>query len=336
MNRCIIYLVFLFGAVSAQALTTNEINAAHAAIKARYLEFLQGTPTTFNGSTGTEAKNTFLSKINSGINNAQAFDFTVGSNVLFEAREPVPNDGSQNAAIAAEKAVYYNFLQNWLPALAYGYTVDHPDNPHHDDPAIRDLYFESLQYFESRGIKPKMAFHANDWRWDNFPPTDDGTPTGTVVAANLYLFELRMGSYCQSVLMMEDHVPPQYDATYSNAVETVKFLKFLGKSSGHTYYWLPYTGQPAYIQNAVQSDALQMYPDTTFVATLLETDVQKRYDGLLDAQLDEAAPGRGRLLGALDHLVARGVEADRGRVVLPDAAGHADQRAWPSRSPSCG
>ncbi|VGO22330.1 polysaccharide lyase family 8 super-sandwich domain-containing protein [Pontiella sulfatireligans] len=261
----VVLLLFMFAAQS-RALTTNEINAAHAQVKARYLQFLQGTSTTFDGSLGSEAASVFVSRINSRVAQVQAFDFTSDTNAVFSL---YPGE----TGFEEEEEVYSKFLESWLPALAFGYTVDAPGNAHYLDSSIKDLYFQSLEYLYGRGVKTGMTFHRNATRELNNPP-----PAG---CANIVDMELRMGSYCQAALLMEPHAAGE--PIFSDALELVTFLEMLGRSSGHVYYWIPYD-TPTNLPGLVQSDALQIYSDVTFVSAMLQTNVTRRAEMLADAQ----------------------------------------------------
>jgi hypothetical protein len=268
MKHSLVILLVLFSAAHGRAQTTNEINAAHAQIKARYLQYLKGTATTFDGGYGAEAADIFVNRITSRIPVVQAFDFTADTNVVFSLF-PEEDPGFED-----EFNIYSDFLEQWLPALAFGYTVDAPGNPYYLDPDIKDLYFQSLEYLYGRGIKTGMTFHRNSTRQLNNPP-----PPG---CANIVDMDLRMGSYCQAALLMEPHAAGE--AIFSDALELVTFLEMLGKSSGHVYYWIPYN-PPAELSGLVQSDAIQIYSDVTFVSAMLETNVTRRGELLADAQL---------------------------------------------------
>ena len=56
MKRILVILTLFMFLVQSHALTTNEINAAHVLVKARYLQFLQGTSTTFDDTPGAKAE----------------------------------------------------------------------------------------------------------------------------------------------------------------------------------------------------------------------------------------------------------------------------------------
>ncbi|MBI9021282.1 MAG: hypothetical protein JEZ10_08535 [Verrucomicrobia bacterium] len=253
---------------ASPALTTNEINAAHAQVKARYLQFLKGTATTFDGSYGQDAAGTFVSTVTRYIQRAQAFNFTQDSTVVFSLFP------EEDAGFEAEFNIYSDFLEQWIPALAYGYTVDAPGNPYYLDSGVKDLYFQSLEYLYGRGVKTGMTFHRNSTRQLNNP-----TPEG---CANLVDMELRMGSYCQAALLMEAHAAGE--PIFSDALELVTFLEMLGKSSGHVQYWIPYE-TPTNLPGLVMSDAVQIYSDVTFVSAMLETNVTRRGELLADAQM---------------------------------------------------
>jgi len=268
MKHMLAILFLLLVAVQSHALTTNEVDAAHAQIKARYLQFLKGTATTFDGSFGLEAADEFNTIVGRKIGQVQAFDFTLDTNVVFSLFP------EEDAGFEEEFAIYSSFLESWLPALAFGFTVDAPGNAYYLDPTIKDLYFQSLEYLYGRGIKAGMTFHRNSTRQLNNPP-----PPG---CANIVDMDLRMGSYCQAALLMEEHAAGE--PIFSDALELVTFLEMLGKSSGHVYYWIPYE-TPTNLSGLVQSDALQIYSDVTFVSAMLETNTARRGELLADAQM---------------------------------------------------
>ncbi|QHI69321.1 polysaccharide lyase family 8 super-sandwich domain-containing protein [Tichowtungia aerotolerans] len=259
-------LVFCFCSGAFSALTTNEINAAHAQIKARYLQFLKGTPSSFDGPLGTEIANRFVGRVDLRVRQAQAFDFSADADIVFSLFP-------EEVGFEEEKEIYSVFLQSWLPGLALAYTVDAPGNSYYLDPAVKDLYFQALEYLYGRGIKSGMTFHRNATRQLNNPP-----PPG---CANIVDMELRMGSLCQSVLLMEEYAAGE--SIFEEMRALVEFLEMLGYTSGHVEYWIPYNPPPG-LDHLVQSDAMQIYPDVTFVSAMLKTNVTDRHNALLDAQ----------------------------------------------------
>jgi len=122
-----------------------------------------------------------------------------------------------------------------------------------------------------------MTFHNNKFRLNR-----EGAPRPARGAANLSKMELRMGAYCQSVLLMEPYF--RDTPTFAKARALVRHLEMLGKTSGHSRYYEPYTNPPAF-KHRVQSDAIQNYSDTTLVSALLEQDPARREAMLIEAKL---------------------------------------------------
>jgi len=238
-------------------------------MKQRYIQFLIGTENTFKGQYGAEAAEGFFGRIDGAIKSAMAFDFTKDAGKTFCAFEKEPEH-------KAEAKVYSPILQQYLLALAYGYTVNAPDSPYYKNQKILDTYLKCLAYLYGRGIRDGMTFHNNQHRMDM-----DGAPQPENGACNLVKMELRMGAYCQSVLLME----PYFNKTkmFKEARKLVRHLEMLGKTSGHVRYYDPFINPPE-IKYRAQSDAIQNYGDSTLVSALLETNTKRRYEMLLDAR----------------------------------------------------
>ena len=250
-------------------ITSTQVNAEHARIKQRYIQFLIGTESTFKGKYGAEAAAGFINRIEGAIKKAMAFDFKKDAGKTFHAFEKTPE-------LKKEAAVYSPILQQYLLALAYGYTVNAPDNPYYKNPKVLETYMKCLAYLHGRGIREGMTFHNNQHRMEM-----DGAPVPTSGACNLVKMELRMGAYCQSVLLMESYF--KETKMFLEARKLVRQLEMLGKTSGHVRYYDPFINPPEFKYRA-QSDAIQNYGDTTLVSALLETDTKRRYEMLLDAR----------------------------------------------------
>ncbi|MBT3379297.1 MAG: hypothetical protein HN742_43085 [Lentisphaerae bacterium] len=250
-------------------LSGAELAAEHARIKSRYTTFLLGTEGTFTGAYGEEAAAGFLDRIGWGIGKAIAFDFSKDADKTFAAFEGAPG-------YKAEKSVYSVILQQYLLGLAYGYCVNAPGSPHYRNPAVLERYIQCLEYLYGRGIRAGMTFHNNENRMNMV-----GAPKPEGGAGNIVKMELRMGAYCQSVLLMEPHF--RNTPTFAKARALVRHLEMLGKTSGHVRYYEPYVSPPGFTYR-MQSDAIQNYGDTTLVSALLETGAERRAEMLLEAQ----------------------------------------------------
>ncbi|WP_168433510.1 polysaccharide lyase family 8 super-sandwich domain-containing protein [Pontiella sulfatireligans] len=246
-----------------------ELVTDHSLIKERYIRFLIGTDKTFHGKFGKEAAVGFLERINGPIGKAMKFDFSKDVGKVFHVFQDEPG-------YKEEFAVYSALLQQYVLALAYGYTVNAPDNPYYQNPKVLKCYLQCLAYLYGRGVRDGMTFHYNESRlnMDGAPQPEDG-------AGNLVKMELRMGAYCQSVLLME----PYFKKTkmFKEARALVRHLEMLGKTSGHVRYYDPYIG-PNGFNFLAQSDAMQNYGDTTLVSALLETDPKRQAEMLLDTK----------------------------------------------------
>jgi len=250
-------------------LTRRELAADHNRIKERYIQFLVGTDQTFNGKFGVEAAAGFLDRINGPIEKAMKFDFSKDAGKTFRIFENEPG-------YKEEFAVYSALLQQYVLALAYGYTVNAPDSPYYQNPKVLECYLQCQAYLYRRGVREGMTFHYNETRMNM-----DGAPQPEGGAGNIVKMELRMGAYCQSVLLME----PYFGKTkmFKKARALVRHLEMLGKTSGHVRYYDPYVG-PTGFNFLAQSDAMQNYGDTTLVSALLETDAKRQAEMLLDAK----------------------------------------------------
>ena len=250
-------------------ITPEQVDADHARIKQRYIQFLMGTDETFNGKYGAAAAAGFIERIEQPIAKAMAFKFKRDAGKTFLLFEDSPE-------LKKEAKVYSPMLQSYLLALAYGYTVNAPESPYYKNPAVLKTYLKCLNYMYGRGIRTGMTFHNNEHRM-----AMDGAPQPAAGAGNLPKMELRMGAYCQSVLLMEPYVLKT--KLFVEARKLVRHLEMLGKTSGHVRYYDPFINPPE-IKYRAQSDAMQNYGDTTLVSALLETDTQRRYEMLLDAR----------------------------------------------------
>jgi len=242
---------------------------AHQVVKARYVRFLVGIDQTFSGELGAEVGGRFLGSVKRSIRGVRGFDFSKDAEVTFRTFPGEPGFEEQ-------VGVYSPMLQQYFLALAYGYCVNAPGNPHYRNPEVVALYTRCLDYLHGRGIRSGMAFHNNRNRM-----TIRGSPGPPDGAANLVEMELRMGAYCQSVLLMEPHI--KNSETFARARALVRHLEMLGRTSGHTRYYQPYTNPPEF-KHRVQSDAVQNYCDTTLVSALLEQDPARREALLAEAR----------------------------------------------------
>ena len=242
---------------------------AHQRIKERYVRFLVGTDETFKGDFGAEVAREFVARVKGPIRQVRRVDFSRDAGKVFRA---FPGE----AGFEEQVRVYSPMLQRYLLALAYGYCVNAPGNPHYRNAEVLAIYSRCLDYLHGRGIRSGMTFHSNrnrmDMRGAARPP--DG-------AANLVEMELRMGAYCQSVLLMERYIGGT--ETFARARALVRHLEMLGRTSGHTRYYQPYTNPPAF-KHRVQSDAIQNYCDTTLVSALLQRDPARREAMLTEAK----------------------------------------------------
>jgi len=243
--------------------------ADHQKIKERYVQFLVGTDQTFSGKYGAEAAAGFLERIERPIAKAMKFDFSKDEGKPFHVFQDEPGYGE-------ESAVYSALLQQYVLALAYGYTVNAPNSLYYKNPEVLKGYLQCLEYLHGRGVRDGMTFHNNQHRMDM-----NGAPQPENGAGNIVKMELRMGAYCQSVLLMEPYF--RQTETFKEARALVRHLEMLGKTSGHVRYYEPFANPPEFKYRA-QSDAMQNYGDVTLVSALLETNVQRRTEMLVDAQ----------------------------------------------------
>ncbi|MBI9021276.1 MAG: hypothetical protein JEZ10_08505 [Verrucomicrobia bacterium] len=250
-------------------LSAAEIDAEHQLAKERYIKFLIGTEQTFSGKYGKEAFAGFMERIQRPIERAMAFDFKQDANKTFHIYQNKPG-------YEEEFSVYSSILQQYLMALAFGYTVNAPENPYYKNPEVMECYIQCLEYLYGRGVRDGMTFHYNENRMNM-----DGAPHPENGAGNIVKMELRMGAYCQSVLLMEPYF--KETPTFKKARDLVRHLEMLGKTSGHVRYYDPYVSPPAF-KYLVQSDAIQIYTDVTFVSALLEEDTARKAELLLDAK----------------------------------------------------
>jgi hypothetical protein len=246
------------------ALSPAEVNADQKIIKERYIKFLIGDAETFTGTYGPGVYAGVMQKIRFSIEKAQAFDFEkdVGKTLCL-----VQNNQE-------EFPVYSPLLQGYLLSLAYGYCVKGIDNPYYHNPEILKTYIHCLDYLYSRGVREGVTFHdsAREVKAPGAPKAENG-------AGNLFGMRLRMGAYCQSVLLMEPYF--RETETYKQARALIRHLEILGKMSDR--YYKPYAPPPAF-KNLVQCDAMQIYGDVTFVSALLEEDPERKAELLLDAK----------------------------------------------------
>ncbi|QHI69351.1 polysaccharide lyase family 8 super-sandwich domain-containing protein [Tichowtungia aerotolerans] len=250
-------------------LSSSQIVAEQQRIKQRYTQFLIGTDQTFIGKFGAEVAAGFFDRIEGPIAKAMAFDYSKDAGETFHIFENDPG-------YKEEFGVYSQILQQFVLALAYGYTVNIPDSPYYKNPDVLAAYLKCLDYLYGRGVRDGMTFHYNVHRMHM-----DGAPQPENGAGNIVKMELRMGAYCQSVLLME----PYFKDTpaFRKAHALVRHLEMLGKTSGHVRYYDPYVAPPAF-KYLAQSDAMQNYGDTTLVSALLETDPQRIADMLLETK----------------------------------------------------
>ena len=240
----------------------------HGRIKERYVRFLAGTDRTFSGEPGAEAAGKFLARVKGAVRRVRGFDFSKDADVSFRGFPGEPGFEEQVKA-------YSPMLQQCLLPLAYGYCVNAPDSPYYRDAEVLALYTRCLDYLHGRGIRDGMTFHNNRNRMKM-----RGAPMPPDGAANIAEMELRMGAYCQSLLLMEPYI--KNTGTFARARALVRHLEMLGRTSGHTRYYQPYSNPPAF-GHRVQSDAIQNYCDTTLVSALREGEPERR-----DAMLAEA------------------------------------------------
>jgi len=250
------------------SLSPAQVVAEQQRIKQRYKQFLIGTDQTFIGKFGAEATAGFIDRVKGPIEKAMKYDFTKDADKTFSIFQDAPG-------YKDEFNVYSQILQQFVLALAYGYTADVPDSPYYKNPDVLNKYIQCLEYLYGRGVRDGMTFHYNPLRM-----VMDGAPQPKDGAGNIVKMELRMGAYCQSVLLME----PYFKDTpvFEKARALVRHLEMLGKTSGHVHYYDPYISPPAF-KYLAQSDAMQNYGDTTLISALLETDQDRVADMLLDA-----------------------------------------------------
>jgi hypothetical protein len=247
----------------------GELPAEHQLLKRRYVEYLIGTDQTFSGALGEQAEAQFLGRVRRPIRRALAFDFTRDAGKPFRAFPGM-------APYAGESALYSVMLQQHLPVLAFGYCVKGKDNPHYRNPDILRCYIQSLEYLHGRGIRAGMTFHRSEKRLNA-----GGAPRPPTGGGNLVDMELRMGSLCQSVLLMEPFIRDA--AIYPHTRALVRHLEMLGRTSGHAHYYNEQLNPPG-LEYRVQSDAIQNYSDTTLVSALLEDDPGRQRELLSEAQ----------------------------------------------------
>ncbi len=270
MNIKWICCVFLAAvATTACAVSSTDIDADHERIKQRYVQFLIGTDQTFAGKYGAEAAAGFLERVGGPIQKAMKFDFTKDVGKTFHIFQNEPG-------YKEEFSVYSTILQQYLLALAYGYTVNAPDSPYYKNPTVLKCYLDCLDYLYGRGVRDGMTFHYNENRMNM-----EGAPKPEGGAGNLVKMELRMGAFCQSVLLMEPYF--RNTDTFKRTRALVRHLEMLGKTSGHVRYYDPFTN-PDEFKYRAQSDAIQNYGDTTLVSALLESNGKRRSEMLLDAK----------------------------------------------------
>ena len=256
-------------ALTALPVTGADVDASHEEIKSRYVEFLVGTEDSFSGKFGEEAAEMFLGRVKRPVEKALACDWKKDAGKPFRA---FPGEEGYKK----ESELCRNMLQQTLPALAFGYRVKGIDNPYFENPEVLRCYVQCLDYLHSRGIREGMTFHYTTDRMNA-----KGAPKPPPGAGNLVEMELRMGSFCQSVLLMEPFI--KETETYGRARKLVRHLEMLGKTSGHTRYFEPYVNPPEF-RDRVQSDAIQLYGDTTLVSALLESDTKRRGEMLDEAR----------------------------------------------------
>ncbi|MBT3199086.1 MAG: hypothetical protein HN350_04130 [Phycisphaerales bacterium] len=247
----------------------KTVDAEHARIKARYVKFLIGTDKTFSGKFGKQVYASYSRRISGLIKRALTMDLTKGANQTFD-KFPGDDGFDADAKIAS------TILERHLLALAYGYSVRGIESPYYRSEKLRLRYLQLLEYLHARGVRRGMTFHNNRHRMNM-----KGAPKPTGGAGNLVSMELRMGAYCQSLLIMEPHVSKE--PIFRHAAALVRFLEMLGKSSGHVRYYEPYR-TPIALRHWVQSDAIQIYSDVTLVSAMLETDTARRAKLLDDAK----------------------------------------------------
>jgi len=264
-----IFITFAATGYAEASPEPEQAGAAHARIKARYRQFLLGTDKTFSGRLGKEACEAYRRRVSGAVRRALAMDLTKDAGVVFDK---FPGDDG----FEADAGVASSILERHLLSLAYGYCVDGADSPHYRNAKLRTRYVQLLEYLHRRGVRKGMTFHRNRLRMNM-----RGAPNPPAGAGNLVDMELRMGAYCQSLLIMEPHI--RNEPVYRDAAALVRAIEMLGRSSGHVRYYEPYE-RPAAMGRWVQSDAIQIYSDVTLVSAMLETDPARRREMLLDAQ----------------------------------------------------
>lgn len=247
----------------------GDAAAVQETIKARYRRFLTGTDETFTGSLGIEAAGIFLRRIRKPIARAMALDCSIDRDKAFRTFPGAPDHGR-------EASVYSPILQQYLLSLAYGYCVNAPGSTFYRNPDVLRCALRLMDYLHARGIRSGMTFHNNPHRM-NMP----GAPKPAPGAANLARMELRMGAFCQAVLLLEPYF--KGSEVFKNARALVRHLEMLGRTSGHVRYYEPYRN-PEPFRYRVQSDAIQNFSDTTLVSALLETNPERRAGLLLEAK----------------------------------------------------
>ena len=247
----------------------KTLNIEHARIKARYVKFLIGTDKTFSGKFGSQAYAAYRKRMSRAIAQALAMELLKGENQTFDK---FPGDDG----FEADAKIASNILERHLLSLAYGYCVRGIDSPHYRNATLRSRYIQLLEYLHARGVRKGMTFHRNRLRMNM-----RGAPRPLNGAGNLVDMELRMGAYCQSLLIMEPHI--RNEPIFRQGTALVRFLEMLGYSSGHVRYYEPYK-IPADMGRWVQSDAIQIYSDVTLVSAMLETDTARRAKLLDDAK----------------------------------------------------
>jgi chondroitin-sulfate-ABC endolyase/exolyase len=247
----------------------KRVDADHARIKARYVQYLVGTPETFSGTLGEDAAAGFLEHLRWPVESALKFDYAKNAGKTFHSFQDDTN-------YWAESQVYSTLLQEHVLSLAYGYCVDAPGSPYYRNPEVLACYIRCLDYLHGRGIRAGMTFHNTANRRDM-----EGAPKPENGGGNIARMELRMGALCQSVLLMEPFI--RDTETFRRARALVRDLEVLGQSSGHVEYYNPYS-PPEPFRFLVQSDAMQIYSDVPLVSAMLEEDPARRQEMLRDAQ----------------------------------------------------
>ncbi|BDS05958.1 hypothetical protein NT6N_09980 [Oceaniferula spumae] len=267
-----IVAVFLLVVCSPAVLAETTAIKDAQLIRERYATYLTGDDKTFTGPYGEAALAHFIKDIERTLKFVRRFDFDEDRDKTFRLMMDSPGKGYQS-----EAKIYGRFIQTYLPNLAFGYNVGGDKNPHYRKQEILDLYVQCLDYLHARGVRDGVTFHYNQSRMQM-----KGAPQPGPGVANLVKMELRMGSLCQSFLLMQPHIKDE--TVKIRTRKLVRHLEMLGRTSGHVRYYEP-RENPEKFKHLVQSDAIQIYSDTTLVSALLEDEPTRQKQLLQEASL---------------------------------------------------